>query len=122
MASEETGDPAGVERSVELVGDDGDVSSITVEPGETILEATDDTAIDLRHGCREGKCVSCTARLLDGEIAYERAPQALDEDKREDGFVLLCIARPVSDCRIEVGRSVLADAFPGLWRSESETW
>jgi len=122
MASEETGGSVGNERTVTLVGDDEAVSRVTVEPGQTILEATDDTSIDLRHGCREGKCVSCTARLVDGEITYERDPRALDEDKREDGFVLLCIAHPVSDCRIEVGRSVLADAFPGLWRSGSETW
>jgi len=107
---------------VTVVRDEAVVSSVRVGPGETILQATDDTDIDLRHGCREGKCVSCTARLLDGEVGYESEPQALDERKREDGFVLLCIARPVSDCRIEVGRSVLADAFPGLWRSGSETW
>jgi len=107
--------------TVTLVADDGSTSSVRVGPDETILEATDDTDIDLRYGCREGRCVSCTARLVDGEVHYLEEPQALDERQREEGFVLLCIARPETDCRIRVGRSALAEAFPNLWRSGSDT-
>jgi ferredoxin len=122
MASEENDGAAGERRAITVVRDDGPVATVQAAPGETVLEATDGTGIDLRHGCREGKCVSCTARLLEGELDYEKAPRALDERQREEGFVLLCIARPVTDCRIEVGRGVLADAFPELWRSGPETW
>lgn len=102
---------------VEFVRGDGTTECLTVSPEETILAATDDSVLDLRHGCREGRCVSCTARLLEGEIEYVTEPHALTRDRRADGFVLLCIARPLKDCRLAVGREVLADAFPGLWRN-----
>lgn len=121
MASEGADRADGAGHVVTVVRDDGHTSSVRVGPDETVLEATDDTDVDLRYGCREGRCVSCTARLLDGEVAYLTEPEALDERQREAGFVLLCVARPVSDCRIAVGRSVLADAFPTLWRSGDET-
>lgn len=120
MASECDGRSADNERAVTLVRDDGRSSTVRVGPGETILGATDETDIDLRYGCREGKCVSCTARLLEGKIAYEKPPRALNDRQRSEGFVLLCIARPVSDCRIHVGRSALEAAFPRLWRSGSD--
>jgi ferredoxin len=100
---------------------DGNEHRVSVGPRQTILEATDDTDVHLRYGCRDGKCGSCTARLLDGDITYTNAPRALAEDQQAAGFVLLCSARPISDCRIAVGRSVLADAFPNLWPSESGT-
>ena len=102
---------------VEFVHDDGETDVVAVGPDETLLEATDDTPIGLRYGCREGRCVSCTGRLLDGEVSYVAEPHALDADQRADGFVLLCVAVPESDCRVAVGRSVLADAFPGLWKN-----
>lgn len=115
-------DADATEYIVTLVRDDDSTSTVRVAGDVTVLEATDETDIDLRYGCREGKCVSCTARLVEGELSYFREPQALSAEQREAGFVLLCVAHPASDCTIEVGRSVLADAFPGLWRPDSSTW
>jgi CDP-4-dehydro-6-deoxyglucose reductase len=42
----------------------------TVEPGQTILEAAIRQRIGLPYGCRDGKCGSCTAELLSGEVDY----------------------------------------------------
>jgi ferredoxin len=106
--------------TVTLLRDDKE-HQVSVGPRETVLEATDDTDVDLRYGCREGKCGSCTGRLLDGDVTYTNPPRALTEDQQAAGFVLLCSARPTSDCRVAVGRSVLADAFPNLWPSETGT-
>ncbi|MFB6183224.1 MAG: 2Fe-2S iron-sulfur cluster-binding protein [Haloarculaceae archaeon] len=103
---------------VDFVRADGTLQSLSVGPDQTILAATDDADIDLRYGCREGKCVSCTARLLEGEVEYVTPPRALDEDQRAAGFVLLCVARPATDCVVEVGKHVLAEAYPSLWHSE----
>lgn len=104
---------------ITFVRDGHDGRSLEMSPDETILEATDDTEIDLRYGCRAGKCVSCTARLLQGDISYLKPPQALSSRQQESGFILLCVAQPDSDCRIEIGRGVLEDAFPQLWRNPS---
>lgn len=105
--------------TVELLREDGSVQAFTVDDGQTILEATDDADVDLRYGCREGKCVSCTARLVRGDVEYVTDPEALNESQREDGFVLLCVSEPDGECVIEVGKHVLADAFPKLWHTES---
>ena len=44
--------------------------SFSVEPGQTILEAAIQQRIGLPYGCRDGKCGSCTAELLSGEVDY----------------------------------------------------
>lgn len=108
-----SGDDAPYE--VALIKDDGSVEAVAVENGETILQAAERAGFDLPHGCREARCASCTGRLVAGDVEYITEPRALDEDRRSDGFVLVCSARPLSDCRIEVGPSVRADAYPGLW-------
>jgi ferredoxin len=106
--------------TVELVREDGSMDVIDEVPAdETILSATDSTTIDMRYGCREGRCVSCTGKLLDGDVDYLEEPKALTDDRREDGFALLCVATPADDCRVRIGKSVLGEAFPTIWQSES---
>lgn len=106
---------------VEFVRDDGTVHAVEATGERSMLELADRNAIDMRHGCREGKCVSCTGLLLSGSVDYRTDPHALTDRLRQRGFVLLCVATPQDDCRIEVGQSVLAVAFPGLWSSEGHT-
>lgn len=115
MADEEGSQPP---YRVEFVRDDGSVDAVETTGEQSLLEIADRNAIGMRHGCRKGKCVSCTGLLLSGEVAYRTEPAALTDRLRQSGFVLLCVATPVADCRIEVGQSVLATAFPGLWSSE----
>lgn len=105
--------------TITLVEEDGASHTVRASLEDSILEVTDRKGIELRHGCRKGRCVSCTGLLLEGEVEYDVEPQALSTEQRAEGFTLLCIARPVDDCLIEVGRSVLAQAFPQLWQTES---
>ncbi|MFB6183494.1 MAG: 2Fe-2S iron-sulfur cluster-binding protein [Haloarculaceae archaeon] len=109
----------GSTHTVTLVDEDGSREGLEIEEGQTILQATDEAGVDLRYGCREGKCVSCTGLLIDGEVEYVRTPAALNDRQRREGFVLLCICTPRTDCKVEVGKHVLAEAFPTLWRQES---
>lgn len=104
---------------VTFLRDGATIDSVSVSPSQSLLAATDDTNFDARYGCREGNCVSCIGRLVEGSVGYFAAPTALSEPQRAAGFVLLCVAYPESDCRIEIGRSVLEAAFPELWRTES---
>lgn len=48
-------------------------------------------------------------------FAYRQQPQALTDDERADGYVLLCIASPRADCRIEVGPRVRAEVGDSPW-------
>lgn len=72
-----------------------------VEGDETILDAGLRNSIVFPYSCRGGTCGTCKARLLEGEIRYAHAPQALSEQEREQGNVLLCQAQPVSDVEID---------------------
>ncbi len=84
--------------------------------GETVLQAAERDGIGLPFGCRTGACATCTGRLLSGEIEHEREPRALKSDSVTDGYVLLCIACPKTDCRIEVGTAVHSDLVTNPWK------
>jgi len=101
--------------TVELTWDDDRRTAIDVEPGQTVLDAAYGAGIDHRSGCESGRCASCVGRLITGAVEYVNDPNALTDDQLEQDYVLLCSAVPTVRCEIEVGNSVLAEAFPGLW-------
>ena len=72
---------------------------LDVPAGENVLAAALEAGVPLPHSCRAGRCASCKARLLSGEIAYpdERLPPGLAAVEAARGEVLLCQARPRSD-------------------------
>ncbi|RYJ13510.1 2Fe-2S iron-sulfur cluster binding domain-containing protein [Halogeometricum borinquense] len=83
---------------------------------ETILEAAESADISLPFGCRTGACATCVGRLIDGNISYDRPPRALKTRHIESGYVLCCIARPRTDCRIEIGPEVQAELVSNPWK------
>ncbi|MCA9681293.1 MAG: 2Fe-2S iron-sulfur cluster binding domain-containing protein [Myxococcales bacterium] len=76
--------------------------STLVAEDQPILDAFEQLGVLLPVACRYGGCVTCAARLLEGEIAQPRA-KALKQRQIDAGYVLLCIAEPRSDCVLEVG-------------------
>jgi ferredoxin len=73
---------------------------IEVREDEHILDAAERLGMSLPATCRQGWCVTCAARLLEGEVDQSDALRYYSED-REAGFVLLCTAKPRSDLRIQ---------------------
>lgn len=77
-------------------GDD----SFTGECGENtrLLEALSASGSLLRKPCRNGVCGLCRCRLVSGEITYQwRVPHGLWEKDIKEGYILPCIAYPLSD-------------------------
>lgn len=105
------------EETVVFVAADGTETEAAVRDGETILEAARRVDVDLRWSCTVGECTSCTGRVLDGCVEWLTEPKAVGATERQADFVSLCLTRPATDCRIEVGDQVLTTAFPAVWRA-----
>jgi len=73
-----------------------------VAADENILAVALAAGLPLPHSCRAGRCASCKAKLLAGEIAYpgDVLPPGIVASEAARGEVLLCQARPRSDLRM----------------------
>jgi ferredoxin len=96
---------------VTLVNRDGRI--VEVDGDVTILEAAEDDGLVLPYGCRYGGCVTCAARLVSGTVEQQEAV-GLKDYMAEAGYVLTCVARPLTDCELEVG---VGSHFRGLYRN-----
>jgi len=73
-----------------------------IDEGETILDAAMRQNIELPYGCRGGACGSCTGFVLKGDIYYDDAPIALDDEMKANKQALFCIGKTRSDLEISI--------------------
>lgn len=95
---------------------DGHTETTRANADQTVLEAAEAAAIGLPFGCRTGACSTCVGRLVAGTVAYSRPPRALKSRHRTSGYILCCIARPLTDCHIEVGPHVQSELVSNPWK------
>ena len=72
---------------------------------QDIVSAAKDNGIDLPSSCCSGVCTSCASMVIDGSIEQEDA-MGINDDLKEKGFALLCVAYPKSDLHIIIGDEV----------------
>ena len=72
---------------------------------QDIVTAAKAKGIDLPSSCCSGVCTSCASIIVDGSVEQEDA-MGLNEDLKEKGFALLCVAYPRSDLHIVIGDEV----------------
>ena len=53
--------------------------------------------LKLDSSCRNGTCRTCICQLLEGQVTYRIEWPGLSLDEKREGFILLCVAYPVSD-------------------------
>ncbi len=72
---------------------------------QDIISAAKMNGIDLPSSCCSGVCTDCASMILEGSVDQEDA-MGLNDDLREKGFSLLCVAYPKSDLNIVIGKEV----------------
>ena len=73
-----------------------------VQARKALLDSLRELGVDLPYGCKYGGCITCAAKLIEGEV-NQKAQVALNNRQISDGYIILCVARPLSDCTLEIG-------------------
>jgi toluene monooxygenase electron transfer component len=82
-------------------------------PSERILYAGLTTGLALPYECSTGTCGTCRGRITEGSVHVEwDAAPGFAKLKREKGDVLMCQARPTSDCTLRVPAKIAPHADP----------
>lgn len=75
--------------------------TIEVPDTENILNAAYEQGVKMPFECVVGACGICEGQLIEGTV--DQSEQIfLSDAQMEDGTVLLCVAKPTSDCVLEV--------------------
>jgi ferredoxin len=78
----------------------GTTHTIEVPEDQKILQAADAAGIDLPNSCNAGVCTTCAAQLLEGSVEQSEG-MGISPELQNEGYVLLCVAYPRSDLKIE---------------------
>ena len=73
-----------------------------VSDRKPLLQTLREQGVDLPYGCEYGGCITCAAKLINGEVD-QRSQVALNNRQINDGYIILCVAKAKTDCTIEIG-------------------
>ena len=68
----------------------------------SLLQELREQGVDLPYGCQYGGCITCAAKLIKGEVD-QKSQVALNNRQINNGYIILCVAKPKTDCTIEIG-------------------
>ncbi len=71
----------------------GKIHEVTVDEGESILEAALNANIDAPYSCMSGSCTACQAKVISGKVEMDFC-DVLTEKEINAGEILTCQAHP----------------------------
>jgi ferredoxin len=74
--------------------------TVEVSADSYILETAEEQGMELPSSCRQGVCSTCTAKMLEGTVDQSEGSY-LSEEQIAQGYVLICISHPRSNCVFE---------------------
>lgn len=74
--------------------------SIDCPESDFVWDAAARAGIRLSAICHQGRCLTCAARIVEGDVDQSASSSYFPED-RAAGFALLCTGRPLTDAILE---------------------
>lgn len=69
---------------------------------QPLLTSARGAGIELPSSCRNGTCRTCLCRLKSGRVVYRIEWPGLSLEEKQEGFILPCVAYPLTDLVIDV--------------------
>ena len=66
-----------------------------------LLLAAEAAGLLLDSSCRNGTCRTCLCRMDSGRVAYRIEWPGLSADEKTEGWILPCVAYPLSDLALQ---------------------
>lgn len=95
-----------------------DYGEITVEEGETLLEAAENAGLAWPFACRGGACSNCAVAVIEGEVPIPTS-HVLTQEMVDRGIRLSCLTAPVTEDTKVVFNVKQMPAMEDLLLSES---
>lgn len=76
------------------------IHTLQVSEDETILSVADAAGLELPSSCHAGVCTTCAGQITEGTVDQTDG-MGVSPDLQKQGYVLLCIAKPLSDLKIQ---------------------
>lgn len=78
----------------------GKTHTVEVPEDKQLLRAAEDAGIELPNACNAGVCTTCAGKILEGSVEQSEG-MGVSLELQAEGYVLLCIAYPRSNLKIE---------------------
>ena len=85
--------------TVELIHK-GSTYTVEVPEDKQILQVANAAGIDLPNSCNAGVCTTCAGKIIEGQVDQVDC-MGVSPELQAEGYVLLCIAYPRSNLKIE---------------------
>jgi ferredoxin len=78
----------------------GKTYTLQVPENETILSVAETAGLELPNSCNAGVCTTCAGHIIEGSVDQTDG-MGVSLELQKQGYVLLCIAYPRTDLKIE---------------------